>query len=316
MSLNKDFLEIERLTVTVITDNYYDALRPDPPNGKRYRSFPGASIHAEHGFSCHLETVVNGRSYFFMFDYGIDSSGIINNMRLLNVDSSKFDALGLSHGDFDHWGGLMGVLEHISDKTAKELPIYMGDDVFARRYSIRPGSPDLIDLGELKREEIEDARRFKVIVVTEPEEVVRGCYLTGKIERVTGYEQVPDTLLVEREGRIEQDYFYGEQAIVCAVKDKGIVILSGCAHVGLVNTVKYAQKITGINKVHAVIGGFHLINAKEEIIEKTISDIKTIAPDYIIPAHCTGFEAITRFAKEMPEQFILNTAGTKYVFGS
>ena len=96
-------------------------------------------------------------------------------------------------------------------------------------------------------------------------------------------------------------------------KGKGLVVLSGCAHRGIVNTVKHAQRMTGTDKVHAIIGGFHLTGAKPEIIQKTIADIKAIKPDYIVPTHCTGFEAISEFAREMPDQFILNTAGTRYI---
>jgi 7,8-dihydropterin-6-yl-methyl-4-(beta-D-ribofuranosyl)aminobenzene 5'-phosphate synthase len=93
---------------------------------------------------------------------------------------------------------------------------------------------------------------------------------------------------------------------VLNAKGKGLVVLSGCAHQGIVNTVKHAQKMTGIEKVHAIVGGFHLTGAKPELIQKTIADIKTIRPDYIVPTHCTGFEAITAFARELPDQFILN----------
>jgi 7,8-dihydropterin-6-yl-methyl-4-(beta-D-ribofuranosyl)aminobenzene 5'-phosphate synthase len=103
---------------------------------------------------------------------------------------------------------------------------------------------------------------------------------------------------------------------VLNTKGKGLVVLSGCAHAGIVNTVKHAQKITGVGKVHAIMGGFHLTGAKEELIQRTISDIKTMAPDYIIPMHCIGFEALVAFAKEMPDQFILNTSGTQYIFPS
>jgi len=314
VSLNKDFLEIERLAVTVITDNYYNALRPDPPNGKRYRSFPGASIHAEHGFSCHLETRVNGKSHFFMFDYGLDCRGIINNMELLGIDPSKVDAFGLSHGHFDHWSGLTGVLKNSNQKIPRNTPLYLGEDTFAHRYSIRPGSQDLIDLSELKKEEIESTGMVRVVEVAEPTEVMPGCYLTGKIEHVTEYEQGSTALLIEKGDKLEQDLFPGEQAVVCNIKGKGLVILSGCAHAGIVNTVKHAQKITGIEKVHAVIGGFHLINAVPETISRTVEDMRSIMPDYIVPTHCTGFEAIILFASRMPKEFILNTAGTQYVF--
>ena len=109
-----------------------------------------------------------------------------------------------------------------------------------------------------------------------------------------------------------QETFIGEQAVILNAKGKGLVVLSGCAHRGIVNTVKQAQKMTGIEKVYAVMGGFHLTNAKPEVIQKTVADIKAINPEYIVPTHCTGFEAISAFAREMPDKFILNTVGTKY----
>ena len=108
--------------------------------------------------------------------------------------------------------------------------------------------------------------------------------------------------------------FVGEQSVVLTLKGKGLVVLTGCAHLGVVNTVKHAQKITGITKVHAILGGFHLIGAKEELIRRTVDDIKAMAPDYVVPMHCTGFEAVVVFAREMPDQFILNTSGTRYNF--
>ena len=136
---------------------------------------------------------------------------------------------------------------------------------------------------------------------------------SGYIDKVTDYEAIPPSLLIERKGALVQDDFNGEQAIVFNVKERGLVVLSGCAHVGIVNTIRHAQKITGIKKLHMIIGGFHLINAKTEIIMKTVADIKAMEPDYIVPTHCTGFEAIATFYREMPKQFILNTVGTKYV---
>jgi 7,8-dihydropterin-6-yl-methyl-4-(beta-D-ribofuranosyl)aminobenzene 5'-phosphate synthase len=119
--------------------------------------------------------------------------------------------------------------------------------------------------------------------------------------------------VAKRGNEFVQETFPGEQAVILNAKGKGLVVLSGCAHRGIVNTVKHAQKMTGIERVHAVMGGFHLTGAKPELIQRTIADIKAINPEYIVPTHCTGFEAISAFAKEMPDQFILNTAGTKYI---
>jgi 7,8-dihydropterin-6-yl-methyl-4-(beta-D-ribofuranosyl)aminobenzene 5'-phosphate synthase len=100
------------------------------------------------------------------------------------------------------------------------------------------------------------------------------------------------------------------------VKGKGLVVISGCAHAGIVNTVRHALKITGTDRVHAIMGGFHLANAKPEIIRNTVGDIKAMKPDYIIPTHCTGFDAKVAFSQEMPDQFIHNTAGTLYAFAA
>jgi 7,8-dihydropterin-6-yl-methyl-4-(beta-D-ribofuranosyl)aminobenzene 5'-phosphate synthase len=306
------FPAIDGLTLTIVTDNYYDALRPDPPMGKRFRALPGVSLHAEHGLSCHLEIVGNGRSAFFMFDYGLDPLGIIKNIEFLGIDVGTVDAFGLSHGHFDHWSGLLTIL----GRARQGIHLYVGKEAFACRFSRRPGSDDLIDLGRLEKETIERQGIAEIVEVREPVEVIPGCYLTGEIERVTDYEHGSPNLIIQKGGTFEQDYFPGEQAVVCNIRGRGLVILSGCAHAGIVNTVKHAQKISGVEKVHAVIGGFHLANAAPKIIEKTVSDMKQIAPDYIIPAHCTGFEAITQFATAMPEQFIINTAGTRYMFGT
>ena len=143
---------------------------------------------------------------------------------------------------------------------------------------------------------------------------MKGGYFTGNVGRVTDYEKVPSNLLVKRGDKLEPDQFQGEQALFFNVKGKGLVILVGCAHPGIVNIVKHVQKISGVQKVHAVVGGFHLVGVKPELIQKTITDIKNIAPDYVVPCHCTGYEAINLFQKEMPKQFVLNTAGAKYIF--
>ncbi len=311
-----DINAADAITVTVVTDNYYDAVRRDASIGKTYRTMPGQAIYAEHGLSCIIETVVDGTSCMFMFDYGASQQALINNLAVLGIDVSKIEAFALSHGHFDHWGGLVPFLKANSERISYNTPLYVGDEAFSQRFSIRPTGDDLHDLGSLDREKIESLGKITVVDVTDPVEIVSGAWLTGNIERITLYEKVPPTLLVMRGDSIEEDDFRGELAVVCNVKGKGLVVLSGCAHAGIINTVRHAQKITGIGKVHAIIGGFHLINTDTEIIWQTIADMQAIAPDYIIPMHCTGFEAVTAFKEAMPDQFILNTVGTRYSFGS
>jgi 7,8-dihydropterin-6-yl-methyl-4-(beta-D-ribofuranosyl)aminobenzene 5'-phosphate synthase len=298
--------ELEKLTVTVITDNYYDCLRwnlypPDFNFVKRY-----------------IETLLNGKAHAFMFDYGLDFQGVSKNMELLDLDVRKLEALGLSHGHFDHYENLISILKHNKARIHKGMPLYVGEEAFAHRFVNLPSGrydpSGLNDLGQLKRDEIEALNLVKIVEVKGPTPIVPGAYLTGNIERVTPYEKGSPILFIKRGDQMELDLFMGEQSLVFNLKGKGLVVLSSCAHAGIVNTVKHAQKITGINRVHTVIGGFHLIGAPMEKIQSTIEDIKAVNPDYIVPMHCTGWEAVTSFAKEMPKQFIINTVGTRYTF--
>ncbi len=305
----------DKVTVWVLTDNYYDALRPDSKITKRYRVVPGKSIHAEHGLSYYVESVVNGKTTACMFDYGLDPVGVMNNIALLGLDLGKANAFSLSHGHFDHWSGAVTILKQNQSRIAGGTPFYVGEEAFARRYSLRPGTNEAMDIGQLQKEDIE-ALGLKVVEVKQPVQIIPGVYFTGNIERLTTYEKVPPSLLIKRGEKPEPDDFRGEQAVFFNVKGNGLVVLSGCAHSGIVNTVNHAQKVAGADKLHAVMGGFHLINAKPEVIQQTVADIKAMKPDYIIPTHCTGFEAISTFAREMPAEFNLNTAGTQYTFGS
>jgi 7,8-dihydropterin-6-yl-methyl-4-(beta-D-ribofuranosyl)aminobenzene 5'-phosphate synthase len=183
---------------------------------------------------------------------------------------------------------------------------------FVGTYARRP-TGQVQALSVLGRDEVEKLGLVKIVEVKGPTVIVPGACLTGRIAQVTDYEQVAPTFLAKKGDEFVQEQFIGEQAVVMNAKGRGLVVLTACAHRGVVNTVRHAQKMTGIDKVHAIIGGLHLTGARPEVIEKTIADIKALRPDYIVPTHCTGFEAMTAFARAMPEQFILNTAGTRYV---
>jgi 7,8-dihydropterin-6-yl-methyl-4-(beta-D-ribofuranosyl)aminobenzene 5'-phosphate synthase len=165
----------------------------------------------------------------------------------------------------------------------------------------------------LNRADVEALGFVKIVEIKAPTPIIPGAYLPGRVEQVTDYEKIPPGFVAKQGTEYVQETFPGEQAVILNAKGKGLVVLSSCAHRGIVNTVKHAQKMTGIEKVYLVMGGFHLTNAKPDVIKKTVADMKAINPQYIVPTHCTGFDATTTFRREMPDQFILNSAGTRYI---
>jgi 7,8-dihydropterin-6-yl-methyl-4-(beta-D-ribofuranosyl)aminobenzene 5'-phosphate synthase len=306
--------EAEKIVITVITDNLADMLRPSYKIAKRHMgpSLLESALHAEHGLAYQIETVVNGKSHSCLFDYGVNPQGVMRNMELLNIDFAKIEALGVSHDHFDHQAALIDILKTKKEEFRKGIPLYVGEQFFVGTY-FRIPTGQITSLLALNREDIEGLGFVKIVEIKGPTSIIPGAYLPGKVEQVTDYEKIPPVFVAKKGSEYVQETFPGEQAVILNAKGKGLVVLSSCAHRGIVNTVKHAQKMTGIEKVHLVMGGFHLTGAKPEIIQKTIADIKAINPEYIVPTHCTGFEAISAFAKEMPDRFILNTAGTRYI---
>jgi 7,8-dihydropterin-6-yl-methyl-4-(beta-D-ribofuranosyl)aminobenzene 5'-phosphate synthase len=304
--------EAEKIVITVITDNYADALRPDYKIAKRYRVTSPRGLHGEHGLAYHVETTVDGGNHSFLFDFASDPQGVKNNIELLKLDLKKIEAMALSHDHFDHQAALVELLKAKRDEIPRGVPFYVGEQFFVGTY-MRMADGNIRSIFALKRQDVDGLGIVKIIEVKTPTAIVQGAYLAGRIEQVTDYEKIPPMFVKKSGDQYVQEDFIGEQAIVLNAKGKGLVVLSACAHRGIVNTVRQAQRITGIEKVHAVIGGFHLTGAKPELIQRTIADIKAIRPDYIVPIHCTGYEAIGAFAREMPDQFILNTAGTSYI---
>jgi 7,8-dihydropterin-6-yl-methyl-4-(beta-D-ribofuranosyl)aminobenzene 5'-phosphate synthase len=204
--------EVEKLVITVITDNYYDCLRwnlfpPDFKMVKRYMIGPESSFHAEHGLSYYIETFVDGKSHAFMFDYGLDFQGVSRNMELLNLDLKKLEAMGISHGHFDHWGNIIAILKHNRTKIRKGIPLYVGEENFSRRFANLPAGrydpSGMQDLGQLKREEIEALDLVKIVEIKDPTPMVPGAYLTGNIERVTEYEKGSPILFIKRGEKME-----------------------------------------------------------------------------------------------------------------
>ncbi len=200
------------------------------------------------------------------------------------------------------------------DKSNKGLSLTLHPDAFLKR-RLRMPNIGYRDMPRLKEEDL-IKKGVKLHKTRKASILCSNLVLAlGETERVTDFEIGFPLAEANINGKWIIDPLNDDQALAVHVKGKGLIILGGCSHAGIINSIKYAQKLTGIDDVHAVLGGFHLTGPIfEPIIERTIDEIKKLAPDVVVPMHCTGWKAINRFSQEIPNQFILNTVGTTYMF--
>jgi 7,8-dihydropterin-6-yl-methyl-4-(beta-D-ribofuranosyl)aminobenzene 5'-phosphate synthase len=302
--------EADRLEITIVVDNYSDLIVGNTEVVKRARvSMPDVPL-AEHGLSCLLKVIAGSEEHFVMLDAGMTPVSIIHNIDILGIDTGKIEALVLSHGHLDHYGGLMAFL----DRAGGGMPIILHPHALLERRINIPGAEP--GKGRSLDETLLKDKGAVVKKIKGPSTLASDLVLvTGEVERVTDFEKGFPWAEAMIDGEWKVDPFYDDQGVAVNFKDRGLVVLGGCSHAGIINTVKHAQKVTGISKVHAVMGGFHLNGPLfEPIIKPTIGEMKKIAPDIIVPMHCTGWNAINAFARAMPDEFLLNSVGSTYLF--
>ena len=311
--------QVDKVEIWTLEDNYVDLVSGDN-SAVVARAIPVKdmqltnSILAEHGFSAMVVATTKDKPRTMLFDFGCSEDVVARNAAALGVDLTKVEVAALSHGHIDHFGGLAQVAERIGKKG---LGLTLHPTAFRRNRYLEPMEGIKLRLPALEEEKIE-ASGLKVTKAKEPSLLLNGDVLfLGEIPRRTSFEKGLPYAFYEENGQELWDPIEDDTALAMNLGSKGLVVLSGCAHSGIINTVQYAREVTGINKVHAVMGGFHLTGpAFEAIIDDTIESMKQIGPDYVIPTHCTGRKAILAFEQAMPSQFLVNMSGTKLTFAA
>jgi len=266
---------------------------------------------AEHGFSMLVRVLGDGNSRSILFDTGSSPNGVVTNAERMGLNLSEIECIALSHGHYDHFGGLLATLRAVNKDN---LPIIVHEDMFKTRGVANPDGTIRKHPEFPTENQVEPARYIKT---KQPYLIADNMILvTGEIPRKTDFEKgFPQHRFFDC-GKWQPDpRIWDDRAIVIKVRQKGLVVVSGCAHAGIINTILYAQQITGITDVHAIIGGFHLAGKESEPrISQTVEKLKKLGAKLLAPSHCTGWRGICAIAEALPYAFVWNSVGNQYRF--
>ncbi|MEM1589377.1 MAG: MBL fold metallo-hydrolase [Candidatus Bathyarchaeia archaeon] len=315
---------VDRLEITCLMDNCVDFTSSiERENVQNVRAWVAkrfgeewARRHlrlpiAEHGLSMLIRVFFDGEVYTVLFDTGVSPKGAVSNAMGMGINLKEVEVIILSHGHYDHCGGLLNFIKAVGGKN---LPIIVHEDMFKiRGVEDRNGSvrryPNFPSETQVKPAVF--VKTKKPYLLAEDTIVV-----TGEIPRKTEFEKgyMRQRALVK--GVWQPDpWVWDDRALAINIKGKGLVVVSGCAHAGIINTILYAKQITGASKIYAVVGGFHLSGKDfEELIGKTVEMLKQFNPDVVVPMHCTGWRAAFAIAEAMPKAFVWNSVGNLYTF--
>ena len=297
-------LSANEVSITKLTEERFD--------GKVVQ--PGRSVNralAEHGFAMSIQIDEGDKKHMFLLDTGGLTQAIIHNCKQFNIDLKDVEKLILSHGHFDHFGGLPGVIPELSEGTELILNPDCYQQFFAAVTSDGveiPASQLADSIRQLEKdgklqlsgklplfskslmENLANEHKMNIIETKNPVQIYKGITTSGEIELFDENELTKGIYIMKSRKKFEKHYFRDETSLYINIKDKGLVVITGCGHNGIVNTIKHGQKLTGVEKIYAVIGGFHEEWNPTYVIEEKVKYFEEINPEIICGMHCTGFE--------------------------
>ena len=324
----REFGETLDVAVTILVDNRADLIPESTETVKRVTDEP---LLAEHGFSAVVHLRQEGVR--ILWDAGTTPVALMENVRRMKLDLHSIDAIALSHGHLDHVGALPDVLREMNPRLearewkrgaqsqemadyarGRHVPLVAHPAAFRERWHVAKDGSMTGPSPVPPRAEWE-ALGAEVTTSEGPHRFASGCWTTGYVPRESFESSGRSSSVVYRQGdRFLPDDMEDDQAIVINVEDKGLVVISGCAHSGILNTVNQARSISGVERVWAVLGGLHLGRASDDEIQRTVDGIKDLEPTVVVPTHCTGFGAMCAVSEQMPSQFVQGLVGTTYLF--
>ncbi|MEO3475948.1 MBL fold metallo-hydrolase [Roseomonas sp. CAU 1739] len=332
---------VDSLSIQVVVDNTHDIFisgaQVPGVRVERNRGFRGArqarALQSQHGLSLHLTSRKGTETKHFMLDFAYTPDVLNNNIELLGLDIAAIDALILSHGHLDHFGGLEGFLARHRGAMRDDLTLYLGgEDAFCYRHS--PTANGAFETyGNLDRRMLE-AARLRLVLSESPMVIGGHAFTTGAVPRVSQERVLPNSFVefgqrdgagcsttnyasqhftpAEMAGQPAPDQHLHEHGTCFHVKGRGLVVITSCGHDGILNTVRRAREVTGVEKVHALFGGFHLAAAQADYLDRIVDELKTMDIDHVFPMHCSGTNFLDVAKRDMPQALVLCTTGSRF----
>ena len=319
---------VDELSVRVVVDSHYERFLPKASHPRvqieHVGRVPGrqmTTLAAEWGLSLHLCSMQAGAKAQYLLDFGYTPEILNRNFDLLDINPAAINGLILSHGHRDHFGGLDGFVTHHRSRMRGDLALYVGGETVFREKWVKEKDSDPLPWGAIDRVSLR-AQNVAMVCCQAPR-ALDGPFTSGYIERKS-FEEVTGGTLVEddhyseqeRKGKLMRDLHPDEHATCYIVKGRGLVVISSCGHTGIINTVKSAMAAANVDRVHAVLGGFHLGLAPLDYLQHSLRELEALNPDVIIPMHCTGAPFIEMMRQRMPEKLVYSNVGSRFTFGA